>query len=393
MNSPLKTSSFEAPHQEIMSDLSVDIISSRLIHSLKEGGLSQALNHSEYPAYLVNASLEVAWKNEAATPWLGDFVATDATDKPMHVLQQLARGKYGQRADNQSAFNKLHWEAGKSQFQSKNDPLRDLSEPRVFKPDQSPFSILLRHGEREDAFLVDVTCYREGMLFVFNPQPSKNSSAQLLSKGDQSELKEIAILMARIRGFSSMTMQLPPEAHFDLVCQLRELVNNVFDKHHGLSNGQMGALFSYCFIGEENSSYLMNALSCAFELRQAVDQLSHRWQAEKDWSINIGFDIAIHQGQEWISCLRNQGTSEVLVLGETAEKTLTLLDECPPHAILASKAVLTKLDIAQRRSVRYGVRRLSDTATAVYSENLFMRTNDAVNGSLMMAEVIDFKPE
>ena len=91
-------------------------ISRRLINTLKDGGLKVTIDRIDQPAYMVNYNLEITWYNEAARAWLGDFDHLPEESKARHVLQHLSRGIYGQRADNQSVFNKLHWEAGRARL-------------------------------------------------------------------------------------------------------------------------------------------------------------------------------------------------------------------------------------------------------------------------------------
>ncbi len=384
-------------------------ISRRLISSIRDSGLRVTIDHIDQPAYMVNASLEVTWYNEAARPWLGNIEQQPNENGARHVLQHLAQGTYGQRADNQQAFNKLHWEAGKARLAStalangKPFPSRIMS---------SVLPLLLRLGEEiEERYSVDISYFREGMLFTYSRDDRSdttltdsiaghNDAVFDLSNHELPALTDFSVLVATLHDASLISQQLPPEEYFELINQLGLAMETILSRFYGAygKHAEETAVVYY-FFPRKGSNYLFDTIRCSSAIRTELRRISQHWQLRKDWVVDLKFKIALHEGREWLGIQKTRGRAEIKLLGHTINQAARLADFAVGGTVWASKNLISKLSTDERRRLRYGIRRRDGEGLEVLVEGTFADVSSQLNrkrhgkkmrdlGQLVVTEII-----
>jgi len=379
---------------------------------ISNNALRVTIDHIEQPAYMVNYNLEIAWFNEASKPWLGDIARLPEDSRSRYILNFLTRGIYGQRADNQIVFNRLHMEAGGERLgvaQSDTGPL-----PAERKSPVTKFDITLRRDEADDDYQVYISYFREGMLFIYTREQrdgtARESLLQILARRDEvirDLLKkhlpvntELSVLVADLQASTSICMQLPPDEYFELINQMWGMVEPIFRKYYGTHGKHVGDGMVYYFLPQPDCCYLYNAILCAHELRAEMRKLSQAWQLRKYWGVELRLKIGLHAGKEWLGTFHIDSKVEFTVLGDTINQAARLSDFAQGGTIWASKALLSKLSPDNRRRVRYGIRRRDDQDVETVVEATFAaasslldneRQNDKLRdiASMPIAEIID----
>ncbi len=360
-------------------------LSRRLINSIKDGGLRVTIDRIDQPAYLVNANLEITWYNEAARVWLGDFEKLPDASRGKHVLQHLSRGIYGQCADNQSAFNKLHWEAGRARLAG--TAMGDMALALGVDNGRglvAEFPIGLRQENRQEVhYLAQVSYFREGMLFVYRPRRNQATGSLLetfaqhdktihdLLKKSLPVLTDAAVLVADLQNAADIAQQLPPDEYFQLINQLWSSMEPIFRRYHGIHGKHTGDGLTYYFLPHEDGSYLHQALCCAIAMRLETRKISQEWQLRKNWGVELKLRIGLHEGNDWLGVFSSGRKVEFTLLGDIVQHATKLAEFAIGGTIWASKRLMSKLAPEHRRKLRYGIRRRDDYGLETLVEATF----------------------
>lgn len=382
---------------------------------ITNNALRVTIDHIDQPAYMVNYNLEIAWFNEASKPWLGDIARLPEDSRSRYILHFLSRGIYGQRADNQIVFNRLHMEAGSERLGVVPADVGEVPAPLPKKSSVTKFDVTLRRDDEADEdYQVFVSYFREGMLFIYTREQrdgtARESLLQILARRDEvirDLLKkhlpvntELSVLVADLQGSTSICMQLPPDEYFELINQMWGMVEPIFRKFYGTHGKHVGDGMVYYFLPQPDCCYLYNAILCAHELRAEMRKLSQSWQLRKYWGVELRLKIGLHAGKEWLGTFHIDSKVEFTVLGDTINQAARLSDFAQGGTIWASKALLSKLSPDNRRRVRYGIRRRDDQDVETVVEATFAtasslldseRQNDKLRdiASMPIAEIID----
>lgn len=377
------------------ADQRADDISRRLLTSLKENSLRVTIDHIDQPAYMVNYNLEITWFNDAARGWLGDIDRLPEDSKARHILHFLSQGIFGQRADNQTVFNKLHWDAGQAR-------LRGTAAATPRKPHTASAPIAEYHiplcwdEEVEEHYTAYVSYFREGMLFVYvrdmRDDQLHGELLGLLARRDEvirdllkkqlPVLTELSVLVADLQGSTMISMQLPPEEYFELINQMWAMMEPVFRKYYGTHGKHVGDGMVYYFFPQPDCSYLFNAVQCANELREEMRHLSQTWELRKRWGLELSLKIGIHDGMEWLGTFHIDSKVEFTVLGDTINQAARLSDFARGGTLWASKSLISKLSPEDRRRVRYGIRRVNSNGVEHLVEATFAPVASLLENSL-----------
>ena len=91
----------------------------------------------------------------------------------------------------------------------------------------------------------------------------------------QGELREITILVSDLRGFTSMTESLPPNAVLRVINRYLEKMTDIILRHHGTINEIMGDGILVLFgAPREIPDASMRAMLCALEMQEAMTELN-----------------------------------------------------------------------------------------------------------------------
>jgi class 3 adenylate cyclase len=346
-------------------------LSRRLISTIKDGGLRVTIDRIDQPAYLVNANLEITWYNEAARPWLGDFEQLPEASRGKHVLQHLSRGIFGQRADNQSAFNKLHWEAGRTRLAS--TAMGDMALALGADATKGLFTelpISLRQEDQQEVhYLAQISYFREGILFIYRPGRNRIAGTLLEAFSQHDEtiysllekplpvLTDVAVLVADLQGAALIAQQLLPDEYFELINQWWSALEPIFKRYRGIHGKHAGDGVTYYFLPQADGSYLHHALCCAAALRAETRKICQEWQLRKNWDVVLKLKVGLHEGQDWLGVFHSDSKVEFTLLGDISRHAARLSEFSVGGTIWASKTLVSKLEPEYRRKLRYGIRR------------------------------------
>lgn len=375
--------------------------------------LRVTIDHIAQPAYMVNYNLELSWFNDAARPWLGNLNRLPEDGRARNVLKFLSQGVVGHTAANQAIFTRLHREAGGERLTSKSG---DGPPPK--KSPVMRFDIQLQNQQEQYVpFVVYVSFFREGMLFVYITEELQSETTQLsllqiLARRDEvirDLLKkhlpvhtDVSVLVADLQGSTNICMQLPPDEYFELINQMWGMVEPLFRKYYGTHGKHVGDGMVYYFLPQPDCCYLQNAILCAQELRAEMRKLSVAWQLRKNWGIELRLKIGLHTGKEWLGTFHVDSKVEFTVLGDTINQAARLSDFASGGTIWASKALLSKLSSENRHRIRFGIRRRDEQGLETLVESTFATVSSLLEPgksaeklrdieSLPIAEIIEIK--
>jgi class 3 adenylate cyclase len=230
--------------------------------------------------------------------------------------------------------------------------------------------------------------FREGTLFIHAPESGQNHGiADLLAsrssvindllKQRMPTLVSFCVLVADLQNSVRICAELPPEEYFELVSQTWACVEGSFKKYYGTYGKHTGDGMLYYFLKERDNQYMINAVSCALEIRENIKTLNMEWKARKGWFNEICLNIGINEGQEYFGAIPSAPSVEFTALGDTVNYAGRLSDFARYGSIWTTKNLINKLSTEERSNLRYGIRHL-DHERETWIENSFSRVMDMI---------------
>jgi adenylate cyclase len=355
------------------------------------------------PAYMINHNLEVVWFNEGAkTQFFASLVGLPATSRERNIFRLIALGGDLFRSATLIDF---HLSLAKRRFSletfvnlcqglSADDSVRlrqRFGEIEVV--DAGPVVDTIIEIQNQDGAREQVKSYasffREGILLAFAPTTNESESIlEMLSRRDEvirtllrrrlPVLTQVAVLVADLQGSVRICSELPPEEYFEMINEMWGLMGTIFRKYHGTCGKHVGDGMVYFFFPQPDSDYLVNALSCALEIRKEMLRFSKVWQLRKNWLNELYLNTGITEGQEWLGTFQSSTSVEFVILGETINHAARISDFARFGSIWATKSMIGKLPSEIRSKMRYGIRqRVSD------GQELFVSSSFSMVSSLM----------
>lgn len=393
------------------------------------GSLRFTIDQIPFPAYMVNYNFEITWfNNEARRELLGEFDKMPSDIKERNALVYLLKGQYGRAAANREALVQTHLMLARGRL-TRNDLMGFLNSQAhtftsVSQPlaDNYPSGSLVRlpltlqsgTGERIE-YSVHASYYREGILFVYAPGAGSDNLLGLLERRDEvirnllkkrlPVLTDVAVLVADLQNSVRICTELPADEYFELINRIWSTMEPIFRKYYGTHGKHVGDGMVYYFLPQPDCNYILNALTCAQEIRQAMRKISKEWQLRKNWTHELYLNTGINEGLEWLGVFHVDTKVEFTVLGDTINHTARLSDFARGGAIWATKNLLGKLSAEQRKRVKFGIRRKNEDGFEVMVESSYSRImelldlNTAHNeklrdiAALAVTEIIDLAPE
>lgn len=156
---------------------------------------------------------------------------------------------------------------------------------------------------------------------------------------------EVSVLLADIRGFTSISESLEPE-------QVSAILNLYFSemvpiilKHNGMLNKFIGdALLAVFGAPVENPEHPTMAVKCAIEMLEKVKELQQKWLQENNTLIEIG--IAISTGDTFLGNIGSEDRLEYTVIGDTVNiaSRIESLNKIFNTRLLISQATFEKVE-------------------------------------------------
>jgi class 3 adenylate cyclase len=188
-------------------------------------------------------------------------------------------------------------------------------------------------------------------------------------------LVSFGVLVADLQNSCGISAVLPSEEYFELINQIYASVEDSFKKYYGTYGKHAGDGMLYYFLKERDNQYLVNAVSCALEIRENIKTLNMEWKARKGWYNDICLNIGINEGQEYFGTIPSAPNIEFTALGDTVNYAGRLSDFASDGKIWTTKNLLNKLSTVEKENFRYGIRH-RDNDQEMLVENTFGRIMD-----------------
>jgi class 3 adenylate cyclase len=249
--------------------------------------------------------------------------------------------------------------------------------------------ILLKLSDDTGKCISDCVYYmlfREGILFIHALDASSiQDIANLLScrssvindllKQRMPTLVSFAVLIADLQNSVGICAELPSEEYFELIHQIWACVEGSFKQYYGTYGKHVGDGMLYYFLKERDNQYLINAVSCALEIRENIKKLNMEWKTRKGWFNELYLNIGINEGQEYFGAIPSAPSVEFTALGDTVNYAGRLSDFARYGAIWTTKNLINRLRVEDKEGIRYGIRH-KDQDRETLVENTFSRIID-----------------
>ena len=126
----------------------------------------------------------------------------------------------------------------------------------------------------------------------------------------------VTVLFSDIRGFTSMSEKLSADEVSVILNEYFTEMEPIVTKHHGVINKFIGDAVMVIF-GEpiKDEQHPVNAVKCAYEMLEKVDELQQKWLSEGKPKIEIG--VGINTGEAFVGNIGSENRMEYTVIGDT----------------------------------------------------------------------------
>ena len=353
-----------------------------------------------HAAYLVNDAFRITWANEETRSDLLSPLAHRAGVQGRSIFSQLLSVDPAKGGD---AILRFHLQVAQARGAATGALFRDLPPEEASRlqrlydePRRGDSGLLMQASIPAGAGLPARTVYavqfREGVLFAYAaqdeagmvavPVPSQKPVAAPV-------VTPVAVLVSTLEDASSLWVRLSAQEYFELLNEIWAELDRIFRRHRGRAGPQGGEVLVCYFLPQADSSHLWNALAAAQQTRDALRQLSQRWQGRKGWDVELAMNIGIDEGQEWMGVVGATGEGALRVVGDTADHAEQLSRICRPGAILVTRSLLGKLPAEQRQRLKFGVPRPEGTQGEAPLLSTFARLADIASPRAVPARVAD----
>ena len=354
------------------------------------------------PAYLLNNNFEIDWVNQEAekTLFRKDFHAMKEPAE-RNIFSQLLRNR-GEKEQIKDRLVDFHLRFVKERIgkldldrlydgmtslekqllEAKYDAVDPLHRSSVHKI----YLDLSDHSGMRLSDCVYFMVFREGTLFIHaleanhtdgiaNLLSSRTSVINDLLRQRMPTLVSFCVLVADLQNSVRICAELPPEEYFELINQIWACVEGTFKRYYGTYGKHTGDGLLYYFLKERDNQYMINAISCALEIRENIKKLNMDWKMRKGWFNELYLNIGINEGQEYFGTIPSSPNIEFTALGDTVNYAGRLSDFSRFGAIWTTKNLINKLSMEDRAIIRYGIRH-REHEREILIENSFARVMD-----------------
>lgn len=369
-----------------------------------EGAGPMALNlpagRLGHPAYLVNDAFRITWANDETRSDPLSPLAQRAGVQGSSVFSQLLSVDPAKGGD---AILRFHLQVAQARGATTGALFRGLPPDeasrlqRLFdEPRRGETGLLMQAsipaGNGLPARTVYAVQFREGVLFAYAAQDEAGSvSVPVPSQRPIAApvVTPVAVLVSTLQDAGGLWVKLAAQEYFELLNEVWAELDRVFRRHRGRAGPQGGEVLVCYFLPQPDGSHLLNALAAAHQAREAMRQVSQRWQARKGWDLELCMNVGIDEGQEWMGVVGATGEGALRVVGDTADHAEQLSRVARLGAILVTRSLLGKLPAEDRQRVRFGVPRLEGTRAEAPLLFTFARLADIAAPSAVPARVAD----
>lgn len=363
-----------------------------------------------HPAYLVNEAFRITWASEEARSDALSPLAQRAGVQGSSIFSQLLSVDPAKGGD---AILRFHLQVAQARGAAAGALFRDLPPDEAARlqrlydePRRGDTGLLMQASIPAAGGLPARTAYavlfREGVLFAYAAQDEAGSVAVPVPalRPAQPVVTPVAVLVSTLQDASGLWVKLAAQEYFELLNEIWAELDRIFRRQRGRAGPQGGEVLVCYFLPQAGGSHLWNALSAAHQVREAMRQLSQRWQARKGWDVELAMNVGIDEGQEWMGVVGATGEGALRVVGDTADHAEQLSRVARAGAILVTRSLLGKLAADDRQRLKFGVPRLEGTRAEGPLLFTFARLADiaapqavpARVAELAAAELIDLHP-
>jgi adenylate cyclase len=366
--------------------------------------LNLTINDIACPAYLLNNSFEIDWINAPAEDAIFQQKIRAVKEPSARNIFRLLTRNASEVRHKQCDFFDFHLSFVKEKVaKSDLDKLYEgisLNEAEHLKirydkiemrPRLTVNKAFLKLCDHQGTLISNCAYYmvfREGTLFIHAPlESSAQGIMDLFScrfrvindllRQRMPTLVSFCVLVADLQNSVRICAELPPEEYFELINQMWACVEGSFKQYYGTYGKHTGDGMLYYFLKERDNQYLMNAVSCALEIRENIKKLNMEWKIRRGWLNELYLNIGINEGQEYFGTIPSAPSVEFTALGDSVNYTGRLSDFARYGAIWTTKNLMNKLTVEEKAGIRYGIRRI-DQDREIFVENSYSRIIDMI---------------
>ena len=153
----------------------------------------------------------------------------------------------------------------------------------------------------------------------------------------------------------------------------------VLRKYYATHGKHVGDGMVYYFFPQPDSSYVLNAVRCAHEMRAKMAEINQIWKKRKNWTNDLLLNIGLVEGREWFGTYQTPTQIEFTVLGDTINIAGRLSDFARDGSVWVTKNMLGQLMSKERETLRFGIRREDRDGGEIFVPNTYARISNLVN--------------
>ena len=359
------------------------------------------------PAYMVNNNFELVWWNEQAIDNLfkeSKYFSGDIESR--NLLKLLMTSSHVREMENWHELMYIHLCAAKkrlvqqtlikiySSLPAKDIQILDQLYEAADSVERMPIvhwpTSLIDDEGNPVAYNLYASFFREGILITYISALEDDSSLlDLLSRRNhvirdlmrkrKPFMTNVAVMVADVQNSVRICSELPAEEYFELINQIWQSSEPIFRKYYGTHGKHVGDGMVYYFFPQPDCNYVINAIHCAFELREMMRNLSSDWQKRKGWLNDLYLNIGLNDGQEWFGTYHTGSQLEFTVLGDTINHAARISDFARNGAIWTTKNMLSQIVIEERQKIRFGIRRRTEQGEEILVNEMYARISNLVN--------------
>ena len=155
--------------------------------------------------------------------------------------------------------------------------------------------------------------------------------------------KEVSVLFCDIRGFTAMSEKMTPSEVVSLLNRYFQAMIDIVFKHNGTLDKIIGdelmVLFGAPLKGENDAK---DAVECAIEMFDALEEFNQKMMLEKLPTLNIG--VGLNHGKVISGNIGSEKQMNYTVIGDPVNLAARLCSHAKPGEIVISETVFEKLE-------------------------------------------------
>jgi adenylate cyclase len=319
------------------------------------------------PAYLVNDAFRIVWSSDEVRTGSLSPLANSAVTAAQSIFKVLLAVEPGQGRD---AILRFHLDAARQRALRPTDLFRDLQQEHAVRLEalyreaagQPPGLVshaTLPASSGVPARVMYAVQFRDGVLFAYAAAPAATQAAAVGRQPGAAPagpvLSPVGVLVATLQDASGLWVRLTAQEYFELLNEIWIELDRIFRRHRGVPGAGTGEMLVCYFLPAPDTSYLWNALAAAQQTRDALRQVSRRWQLRKSWDVELCMNVGLDEGQEWFGALGPADRGSLRVLGDAPDRADQLSRSSHTGTILVTRSLLGKVAPDDLQRLTYGV--------------------------------------